>query len=96
MEHEDHDQRWKTAVKSKFSETIDLLLPGWAPLFDYANLEWLEQDIFSDPPTGKRRSIDILAKMPTLQPITTVAGEPAAEDMASMAPCEASSMGRRS
>jgi hypothetical protein len=79
MPQEDHDQRLKTAVKSKFSEAIDLLLPDWVSLFDFAKLEWLEQEIFPDPPAGTRRAIDILAKMPTFQPITTAAGEPPAE-----------------
>ena len=73
---EDHDQRLKEAVKSKFSDAIDLMLPTWLPLFDFPKLEWIEQEIFPDPPKGSRRSIDILAKLPTLQPITDESEEP--------------------
>lgn len=32
----DHDQRLKEAVKSKFSDAIDLMLPKWLPLFDFS------------------------------------------------------------
>ena len=74
--HEDHDQRLKEAVKSKFSDAIDLLLPEWLPLFDFSKLEWIEQEIFPDPPKGTRRSIDMPAKLPTLQPITAESEEP--------------------
>lgn len=76
----DHDQRLKEAVKSKFSDAIDLMLPAWLPLFDFARLEWLEQEIFPDPPKGTRRTIDILARLPTLQPITTAAEDPPAQE----------------
>ena len=68
---EDHDQRLKEAVKSKFSDAIDLLLPTWVPWFDYPQLEWIEQEIFPDPPKGQRRVIDILAKIPTTIAITS-------------------------
>ena len=47
-----------------------LLAPAWVPLFDYPKLEWIEQEIFPDPPKGERRAIDILAKMPTTKPTT--------------------------
>jgi len=36
MTQEDHDQRLKEAVKSKFSDAIDLLTPAWVPWFDYS------------------------------------------------------------
>ena len=49
---EDHDQRLKEAVKSKFSDAIDLMLPTWLSLFDFSRLEWIEQEIFPDPPKG--------------------------------------------
>ncbi len=76
---EDHDQRLKEAVKSKFSDAIDLMAPTWLPWFDFRRLEWIEQEIFPDPPKGTRRTIDILAKLPALKPITTAAEEPPAE-----------------
>jgi hypothetical protein len=79
VSQEDHDQRLKTAVKSKFSDAIDLLLPEWVPLFDFPKLEWLEQEIFPDPPKGARRAIDILAKIPTLQPIKVTPKDRAAD-----------------
>jgi hypothetical protein len=79
MTQEDHDQRWKEAVKSKFSEAIGLLAPAWVPWFVFPKLEWIQQEIFPDPPKGQRRSIDILAKIPTTKPITTEVGEPPAD-----------------
>ena len=42
---EDHDQRLKEAVKSKFSDAIDLMAPTWLAWFDFGRLEWLEQEI---------------------------------------------------
>ena len=77
---EDHDQRLKEAVKSKFADAIELLLPEWVPLFDYAKIEWIEQEIFPDPPKGERQAIDILAKLPTTQPITTSQDEKPAQE----------------
>jgi hypothetical protein len=35
MTQEDHDQRWKEAVKRKFSEAIDLLAPAWVPSWQH-------------------------------------------------------------
>jgi hypothetical protein len=80
MAQDDHDQRLKEAVKSKFSDAIELLVPEWVALFDYARIEFLEQEIFSDPPKGPRRAIDILARLPTTKPITTAAEEKPKEE----------------
>jgi hypothetical protein len=50
MEQEDHDQRWKVAVQSKFSDAVDLMLPKLLPLFNFPRLEWVTQEIFPTLP----------------------------------------------
>jgi hypothetical protein len=39
----------------------------------------IEQEIFPIRPSGTRRTIDILAKLPALKPITTAAEDPPAK-----------------
>src|SRR5208283_770570 len=66
----DHDQRLKTLLREFFLEFFRLFFPVWAERFDFSRTEWLEQEIFPDPPQGQRRAIDLLAKLPTRQPVS--------------------------
>lgn len=59
----DHDQRLKVVLKKCFEEFFELFLPE-ANRFDFSRVEWLEQEVFPDPPAGRRRVLDLVAKMP--------------------------------
>lgn len=60
----DHDQRLKVVLKKCFEEFFELFLPHWANRFDFSRVEWLEQEVFPDPPAGRRRVLDLVAKLP--------------------------------
>jgi hypothetical protein len=60
----DHDQRFKTLLREFFAEFFQLFFADWAPRFDFARVDWLEQEVFTDPPQGKRRSLDLVARLP--------------------------------
>src|SRR4051812_9131256 len=65
----DHDQRLKVAVRAFIGELLALRLPDWAERFDLVGIEWLEQEVFPDPPQGERRHIDLVARVRLLQPV---------------------------
>jgi hypothetical protein len=61
---EDHDQRFKSLLKAFFAEFFQTFFPTWADRFDFARVDWLEQEVFTDPPRGERRSLDLVARLP--------------------------------
>ncbi len=48
----DHDQRFKSLLKAFFAEFFQVFFPEWADRFDFSRVEWLEQEVFTDPPRG--------------------------------------------
>ena len=60
----DHDQRFKTLLKAFFAEFFQVFFPAWADRFDFERVDWLEQEVFTDPPRGERRSLDLVARVP--------------------------------
>ena len=60
----DHDQRFKSLLKAFFAEFFQVFFPAWAERFDFARVDWLEQEVFTDPPRGERRSLDLVAHLP--------------------------------
>ncbi len=52
-------------------EFIELFFPAWAARFDWSTIEWLEQEAFLDPPQGRRRQLDLIAKLPVSKPVQT-------------------------
>jgi hypothetical protein len=65
----DHDQRFKLLLKEFPAEFFGLFFPEWAERFDFDRIEWLDQEVFPDPPEGRRRSLDLVAKLPTREPV---------------------------
>ena len=63
----DHDQRFKTLLQEFFAEFVQLFFPDWADRFDFSGLEWLNAEVFPDPPQGERRYLDLVAQLPTRQ-----------------------------
>src|SRR3954449_12568942 len=76
----DPDQRFKLLLKAFFAEFFRVFFPEWADRFDFSRVEWLEQEVFADPPRGERRSLDLIARLPLLPgvpPPAMAAAEPA-------------------
>jgi hypothetical protein len=77
---EDHDQRFKSLLKAFFAEFFQVFFPAWADRFDFARVDWLEQEVFPDPPQGERRCLDLVARLPLrpgVPPPAPAPGEPA-------------------
>lgn len=60
----DHDQRFKTLPKAFLAEFIQTFFPAWADRFDFLRVDRLEQEVFTDPPRGERRSLDLVLQVP--------------------------------
>ena len=76
----DHDQRFKSLLKAFFAEFFQVFFPAWADRFDFSRVDWLEQEVFTDPPRGERRSLDLVARLPLrpgVPPPAPPSGEPA-------------------
>jgi hypothetical protein len=69
----DHDQRFKVLLKEFFAEFLALFFPQQAARFDYSRLEWLDKEVFADPPQGEVLIADLVARLPLRAPAT---GEP--------------------
>jgi hypothetical protein len=68
----DHDQRFKTHLQEFFGDFLRLFFAAWAERFDCDLMEWLDKEVFPDPPEGSRQILDLVAKLPTRQ---SVAGQ---------------------
>jgi hypothetical protein len=76
----DHDQRFKLLLKAFFAEFFQVFFPAWADRFDFSRVDWLEQEVFTDPPRGERRALDLVARLPLrpgVPPPALASGEPA-------------------
>ena len=65
----DHDQRFKTMIREFFADFLNLFFGDWAKRLDLSNVEWLEQELFSNPPDGDRHIVDLVAKVHTSEPL---------------------------
>ncbi len=68
-ETQDHDQRFKVLIREFLCEFITLFFPEWARRFDFTRIEWLDKEVFLDPPRGETRNLDLVAKIPVQQVI---------------------------
>jgi hypothetical protein len=59
----DHDQRFKTLLQEFFAAFLALFFAKWATRLDASGVEWLNQEVFPDPPEGERRALDLVAKL---------------------------------
>lgn len=65
---QDHDQRFKNLIREFFGDFLRLFFADWAERLDCENVEWLDKEVFPDPPEGTRNILDLVAKLPTRQP----------------------------
>ncbi len=66
---EDHDQRFKNLIREFFADFLRLFFSVWAARFDLERVEWLDKEVFPDPPKGKRRVVDMVAKLHAREPV---------------------------
>ena len=64
----DHDQRFKTLIREFFADFLLLFFVKWAERFDCSQVEWLDKEVFPDPPEGTRSILDLVAKLPAREP----------------------------
>jgi hypothetical protein len=64
-----HDQRFKRLLQEFFAEFLQLFFPEWAARFDFSGIEWHDKELLSDVGEGESRYVDLLAKLPTREPI---------------------------
>ncbi|HJT78064.1 MAG TPA: DUF4351 domain-containing protein [Gemmataceae bacterium] len=74
----DHDQRFKTLLREFFGDFLRLFFAPWAERLDCDKVEWLDKEVFPEPPEGARHVLDLVARLPTRQVVPGQrAGEPA-------------------
>jgi hypothetical protein len=74
----DHDQRFKTLIQTFFADFLRLFFREWAEQLDAAAVEWLDKEVFAEPPEGPRSTLDLVGKLPTRQEVASQRpGEPA-------------------
>jgi hypothetical protein len=62
-EKTDHDQIFKTLFKEFFREFLEGFLPEIAEEIDFSCVEFLEQELFTELNRGKRKLLDLVAKV---------------------------------
>src|SRR5437660_2550588 len=73
----DHDQRFKTLIKVFFQDFLVLFFKDWAARLDASAVEWLDKEVFMEPPEGPRHVLDLVGKLPTKESVFQPrAGEP--------------------
>ncbi len=59
----DHDQRLKVLLEEFFEQFFQCFFPVWAERFDFADLAWLDTEVFLAPPQGEQRHLDLVARL---------------------------------
>lgn len=65
---QDHDQRFKNLIREFFADFLQLFFAEWAARFDLTKVEWLDKEVFPEPPEGSRTIMDLVAKLPAREP----------------------------
>ncbi|CAN5131015.1 DUF4351 domain-containing protein [soil metagenome] len=66
----DHDQRFKELIRTFFGLFLQLFFKEWFDRLDTSAVEWIDKEVFPDPPEGSRRILDLVAKLPTRAAVT--------------------------
>jgi hypothetical protein len=59
----DHDQRLKVLFKEFFEAFFLCFFPAWAARLDFQAIDWLDKELFSAPPQGEKRQLDLVARL---------------------------------
>jgi hypothetical protein len=60
----EHDQRFKTLLREFLPDFLRLFFPERAKSFDLDQIEWLDKELFVDPPHGDVLLPDLVANLP--------------------------------
>ena len=60
----EHDQRFKVLLREFLPDFLRLFFPERAELFDLEHVEWLDKELFVDPPQGDVLLLDLVARLP--------------------------------
>jgi hypothetical protein len=60
-----HDQLFKDLLRAFFREFMELFFPAAARL-DFSTVVFLDKEVFTDLPTGRQRTLDLVAQVQTL------------------------------
>jgi len=58
-----HDQRFKVLLKEFFPEFLTLFFPERAARFNFSRINWLDKELFADPPQGDLLEVDLVAQL---------------------------------
>jgi hypothetical protein len=58
-----HDQRFKALLQEFLPDFLRLFFPNRTKGLDFEGLEWLQQEVLSDPPAGDVYLMDLVAKV---------------------------------
>ncbi len=59
----EHDQRFKVLLREFLPDFLRLFFPERAELFDLEQVEWLDKELFVDPPQGDVLLLDLVARL---------------------------------
>lgn len=68
----DHEQLFKDVIREFFPDFLRLFFAGYAARHDFATVEWLDKELFTDPPTGTVHVLDLVAKLRANEPVAPV------------------------
>jgi hypothetical protein len=68
----DHDQRFKTLIREFFAEFLRLFFARWIGSFDFDTVEWLDKELFPDPPEGARHQVDMVARIESRERVSSL------------------------
>jgi len=74
----DHDQRFKELLREFFGDFLNLFFARFARRFDLSSVEWLDKELFDDPPDGAKHVVDLVAKVRATEPIEPTSADPTA------------------
>ncbi len=63
----DHDSKFKVMIKDRFSDLIAMFAPHLHSQFDFDQIEWLNKEVFVDPPLNTKYRLDLIAKVKVKQ-----------------------------
>jgi hypothetical protein len=61
-----HDQLFKDILRAFFREFMELFFPNAAARLDFSTAVFLDKEVFTDLPTGRQRTLDLVAQARTL------------------------------
>ena len=69
----DHDQLFKEVIREFFPDFLRLFFPDQAARFDLSRVNWLDKELFADPPDGSKHVLDLVAELTEVSGDSTLA-----------------------